>query len=216
MSSLALMRWLESTPARYDAGMRWLTLGRIDRLHDALAAVAEPGAHILEIGCGTGAVTQRLVERGATLVALDQNPEMLDLARARLARTPKAAVTWLEQSAAEIDQMPEACFDAVVASLVLSEMSAGERRFVLAAAARRLRPGGVLAVADEVRPRGWRRPLVALARAPQMLLGWLLAGSTSRPLAALGEEIAAAGLALRGERRWLAGSLAVCLAVREP
>ena len=75
MSSLALMRWLESAPQRYDAGMRWLTLGRVSKLHDALAAAAAPapGAAVLEIGCGTGAVTARLVARGAIVTALDQS-----------------------------------------------------------------------------------------------------------------------------------------------
>jgi demethylmenaquinone methyltransferase/2-methoxy-6-polyprenyl-1,4-benzoquinol methylase len=213
VSSLALMRWLESSPGRYDAGMRWLTLGRVARLHDALADAVGPGARVLEIGCGTGAVTEKLVARGAEVTALDQDPEMLDRARRRLAGRP--GVTWLERSAAEIDGLPEAGFDAVVASLCLSEMSPGERGFVLRQVARRLRRGGLLAVADEVRPRGWRRAAFALARAPQAALAWLLAGSTSRPIADLAGEIAAAGLAVRRERRWLAGSLAAILAVRE-
>ena len=67
MSSLALMRWLESAPHRYDAGMRWLTLGRVAILHAAVAEAAtdKPGAEVLEIGCGTGAVTSALVGRGA-------------------------------------------------------------------------------------------------------------------------------------------------------
>ena len=42
MSSLALMRWLEESPERYDAGMRLLTLGRISKLHAAVAAAAVP------------------------------------------------------------------------------------------------------------------------------------------------------------------------------
>jgi demethylmenaquinone methyltransferase/2-methoxy-6-polyprenyl-1,4-benzoquinol methylase len=86
VSSLALMRLLESAPARYDAGMRVLTLGRVARLHDALAEAAAPapGAAVLEIGCGTGAVTARLVARGARVTALDQNPEMLERARVLL------------------------------------------------------------------------------------------------------------------------------------
>ena len=59
MSSLALMRFLERAPERYDAGMRLLTLGRVARLHAAVAEAAAPapGARVLEIGCGTGAVT---------------------------------------------------------------------------------------------------------------------------------------------------------------
>ena len=45
MSTLALMRWLEAAPQRYDAGMRVLTLGRVTRLHAAVvaASVAKPG-----------------------------------------------------------------------------------------------------------------------------------------------------------------------------
>jgi ubiquinone/menaquinone biosynthesis C-methylase UbiE len=217
VSSLALMRWLESAPSRYDAGMRWLTCGRVTRLHEAVAeaAVPEPGARVLEIGCGTGAVSARLLGRGARLTALDQNPEMLERARRRPA-VRGAEVEWLERSAAEIDALPAAAFDAVVASLCLSEMSAGERRFVLAEAARRLAPGGRLVVADEVRPRGWRRLGFALLRAPQAALGWLLAGSLSRPLGDLAGEVAATGLMVREERRWLAGSLALVVAERAP
>ena len=86
MSSLALMRWLESSPGRYDVGMRVLTFGRITRLHTAVAdaAVTKPGDRVLEIGCGTGSVTALLLERGARVTAIDQAPEMLERATARL------------------------------------------------------------------------------------------------------------------------------------
>ena len=62
MSSLALMRWLEGSPERYDAGMRLLTFGRVPAVHAAVARAAVPGSggRVLEIGCGTGAVTARL------------------------------------------------------------------------------------------------------------------------------------------------------------
>jgi len=221
MSSLALMRWLESAPERYDAGMRVITLGRVLALHRAVAetAAARPGVRVLEIGCGTGAVTARLVERGAEVTALDQNPEMMDRARERLERLERAqgSVTWLERTASEIDALAPGAFDAVVISLALSEMSAAERRYVLREAARRLTRGGVLAVADEVRPeRGWQRALFALLRGPQALLGWLLAGSVSRPVPDLAGEVRAAGFGVRAERRWLLGSLALVAAEPTP
>ncbi len=210
MSSLALMRWLESAPQRYDAGMRLLTLGRVARLHEAVAEAGGPGRRVLEVGCGTGAVTERLVRRGAEVTAVDQNPEMLERARARLSGAGPGRVAWLERTAAEIDGLPEGGFDAVVASLCLSEMSGAERRFVLRAAARRLGPGGVLAVADELRPRRfWQRAIQVLLRLPQALLAWLLVGSVSQPIPDLAAEIADAGLRVCGERRWLLGSLAV-------
>lgn len=218
MSSLALMRWLEATPERYDAGMRAITLGRVVRLHDAVAAAAAPeaGGDVLEIGCGTGAVTQRLVARGARVTALDQSAEMMEQARARIGQAESERVQWLERTAAEIDALPKAALDAVVLSLCLSEMSAGERRYVLAAARERLRPGGRVVVADEVRARGGLRPFLVLARAPQWLLGWLLAGTVSRPIPDLRGELEEAGLVVRDEERWLAGTLAMFVAEPAP
>jgi demethylmenaquinone methyltransferase/2-methoxy-6-polyprenyl-1,4-benzoquinol methylase len=212
------MRWLESAPRRYDAGMRLLTLGRAARLQAALAeaAAARPGVRILELGCGTGALTAQLAARGATVKAIDQNPEMLEQARARLSTAPpeqSARVELVEVTASEIDGLPAADFDAVVASFALSEMSAGERAYVLRAARERLGPGGRLLVADEVRPGGAvLRGIHALLRAPQALLGWLLAGTVSRPIGDLTGEIEAAGLRVVNESRWLADSLALVVA----
>lgn len=218
MSSLALMRFLKGTPERYDAGMAVISLGRVRALYDAVAeaAVTAPGNRVLEIGCGTGAVTSRLVARGAQVTALDQNPEMLERARAR-EQVSGATVEWLERTAAEIDTLPPAHYDAVVASLSLSEMSRAERAFVLERAAERLAPGGRIVIGDEVRPRSaMQHALHAVLRTPQALLGWLLAGSTSKPIPDLAGELESAGLRVQSEQRWLAGSLAVIVAEQRP
>lgn len=215
MSSLVLMRILESTPARYDGGMRILTLGAWERRHRRLAEAAVPGsdARVLELGCGTGGLTAELVERGARVTALDQDPAMLDRARARLADRAE----FVECTASEIDRFGETCFDAVAASLVLSEMSASERSYVLRAAAATLRPGGVLAIADEVVPaRGWQRVLHWSARLPLALLTWVITGSLSRPIPDLAEEIRAAGLTLVSDQRSALGSYAQIVAERTP
>ena len=217
MSSLALMRLLESAPLRYDAGMRVLTLGRVAKLHEAVARAATPvsGCRVLEIGCGTGAVTERLVARGAKVTALDHNPEMLEQARRRLAACADDAIEWLERTASELDTLPEAHFDAAVASLCLSEMSAAERAFVLRAAYERLRPGGLLVVGEEVRStQAWQRGLHRLVRGPQAIIAWLLVASTSHPVADLDAEIEAAGFRIRDRVSWLLGSLAAVTAER--
>ena len=204
MSSLVLMKILESSAARYDAGMRVLTLGRIGRAHTAIADLAAPetGRRVLEIGCGTGLLTEQLVARGAIVEALDQNPEMLDLARARLRAAPQGRVTLHERTAAEIDGLPAKSFDTVAASLVFSEMSSSERAYVLRHVVRVLRPGGQLIVADEVRPRrSWQRLVHSLARGPLVLLTWIVTGSTTRAIADLRGEVERAGLRVREERR---------------
>jgi demethylmenaquinone methyltransferase/2-methoxy-6-polyprenyl-1,4-benzoquinol methylase len=185
MSTLALMRLLESAPARYDAGMRLLTLGKVDQVRETLAeaAVRSPGARVLEIGFGTGALTEKLIARAAHVTAVDQNPEMMERARARLADSSPDDVTFVERTASEIDVFPERSFDAVVASLSLSEMSKGERAFVLQSAQRVLRPGGLIAIADEVRPRSFiNRALQTVVRGPQAALGWLIVGTASSPI----------------------------------
>ena len=158
MSSLALMRLLESAPARYDAGMRVLTLGKVAQICEivAEAAVPAPGAMVLEIGCGAGALTQALAARGAQVTAIDQNPEMLEQARSRLANTAGQAVRFIERTASEIDAFANGSYDAVAASLSLSEMSHREQGFVLKHARRVLRAGGVIAIADETRDRSNR------------------------------------------------------------
>jgi demethylmenaquinone methyltransferase/2-methoxy-6-polyprenyl-1,4-benzoquinol methylase len=207
------MRWLESAPERYDAGMNALTFGRVALLHDAVAEAATRREHarVLEIGCGTGAVTQRLVARGAKVTAVDQNPEMLERARTRLAGVE---VDWREHTAAEIDSFPADAFDAVVASLCLSEMSPSERRFVLKEAAKRLAPDGVLVVADEVKARGALAWLQWATRLPQAIAGWLLIGSVSRLVPDLAAEIRAAGLSVAEQRRWLLDTLCMVVAAR--
>ena len=216
MSSLALMRWLEGRPERYDIGMRALTCGRIGPLHAAVAeaAVRNAGDQVLEIGCGTGSVTVLLRARGAKVTAIDQAPEMLEQARLRLADDD--AVTWIEQTAAEIDRLPTSRFDAVVLCLCLSDMSPSERAFVLREAVLRLAPGGRVVAADEVRPKGWRGWLQRIWRIPQAALGWLLVGSLSRPLRDVAGELQAAGLRASDSRTWLLGTLELTVAEREP
>jgi demethylmenaquinone methyltransferase/2-methoxy-6-polyprenyl-1,4-benzoquinol methylase len=213
------MKWLESAPHRYDAGMRLITFGAVEpmRREAASRAVPRQGVRVLEIGCGTGAVTQLLVDKKADVVGIDENPEMLEQAATRLADADSSTLRLCEQTASEIDRFPAGEFDSVVASMALSEMSSAERSFVLRAAGRLLKPTGVLVLADEVRPRrSLSRLLAALFRGPQVLLAWIIAGSVSHPIADLGAEMEAAGFSVTSERRWLFGTLAVLVGERSP
>ena len=214
MSSLALMRWLEGSPERYDAGMRFITFGNVTKLHAAIAEAAAPvpGARVLEIGCGTGSVTTLLLDRGAEVTAIDQLPDMIEQAKARVANGASERVVWLEQTAAEIDRLPRGSYDAIVLSLCLSDMSGSERAFVLRESARLLAPGGRLVVGDEVRASGSAGALQRLWRLPQAAVGWLLVGGLSKPIGDLSGEIRAAGLVPARETRWMLGSLALVVA----
>ena len=41
-----------------------------------------PGERILDIGCGEGTLTKKMIERGATVLGIDNSPEMIAAARA--------------------------------------------------------------------------------------------------------------------------------------
>lgn len=41
-----------------------------------------PGERILDVGCGEGTLTRKLIDRGATVLGIDNSPEMIEAARA--------------------------------------------------------------------------------------------------------------------------------------
>jgi SAM-dependent methyltransferase len=43
----------------------------------------QPGERILDVGCGDGTLTKQLIERGATVVGIDNSPEMIAAARSK-------------------------------------------------------------------------------------------------------------------------------------
>jgi ubiquinone/menaquinone biosynthesis C-methylase UbiE len=106
-----------------------------------LAEVRE-GDRVLDVACGTGALTLAVAEKaGSTgsVVGLDANPEMLAVARRKPAR-----VEWLDGKA-EALPLPDGSFDAVVSQFGL--MFFQDKPGALREMMRVLRPGGRLAVA---------------------------------------------------------------------
>jgi ubiquinone/menaquinone biosynthesis C-methylase UbiE len=216
MSTYVYMRILESAPRRYDLGLRLLSLGGIAAVYQAVAAAAvahDVSPHILEIGCGTGNLTRALLARGAIVTAIDQNPDMLAVAAQKLG-APEGKFELLEMAAVEIDdRFPAASFDALAASLVLSEMSEDEQQYVLHAARRVLRPGGRLVLADEVRPHGLvRRLAYACVRWPLAALTYALTQTTTAAVRDLGAHVAGAGFRVIEERRLPRGGATLLVA----
>lgn len=98
-----------------------------------------PGAHVLDVGCGTGLPTARqLVASGAAVTGIDISPVMLSLARANV---PEAEFRLLD--ATEVDSSL-GVFDAVVAFFSLLMLPRSEIPGALTALRGVLRPGGWL------------------------------------------------------------------------
>ncbi len=152
--SYVYMKVLESAPVRYDQGMRLLTLGRLGGVHRDIAARLEPADRVLDLGCGTGALAVELARKGVGVVAVDISPP--DAGPGSPARTgteyggPSHAT---QLGAVDLDTtFEDDTFDAVVSTLVFSELSSDEIEYTLTECRRILRPGGRLSIADEVLP----------------------------------------------------------------
>lgn len=70
------------------------------------------GMRVLDAGCGTGAKTQALAERGATVTAVDVSPKLLGIAQDRLPNTLRDQVTF---QATDMFSQGLGSFDAVIA-----------------------------------------------------------------------------------------------------
>ena len=100
---------------------------------------------LLDVGTGTGRIAELLAPRASQVTALDNSPEMLRLARARLQHLEADNLALVQGDFAALP-FAEASFDTVLFHQVLHYAQAPE--LVLAEAARVTRPGGTIAVVD--------------------------------------------------------------------
>jgi tRNA (cmo5U34)-methyltransferase len=119
---------------------------------EAAAATTPHARHALDVGCGAGNYTLKLLERLPNLDAtlMDLSQPMLDRARERVSRATAGRITTTQADIREVE-LPDEEFDIVLAAAVLHHLRADQEwRDVFAAFHRALRPGGSLWVFDLV------------------------------------------------------------------
>jgi tRNA (cmo5U34)-methyltransferase len=119
---------------------------------EAAAATTPHARHVLDVGCGAGNYTLKLLERrpGLDATLIDLSQPMLDRARERVSRATSGRITTIQGDIREVD-LPEGQFDIVLAASVLHHLRTDEEwRNVFAAFHRALRPGGSVWVFDLV------------------------------------------------------------------
>ena len=120
--------WYWETPA---GTLRW------QRRVKMLTEHIQPDMKVLELGCGVGYFTEYLARTGATIVANDISPDLLDVARQRV---PDENVTFNEENAYDLTYK-DGSFDSIVGSSVLHHLEVDQ---ALAECFRVLKPGGTI------------------------------------------------------------------------
>ena len=153
----------------------------------------QPGERILDLGCGTGHLTQQIAQRGACVTGLDNDHAMLRQARANY---PQLRFIQADGQNFTVD----APFDAIFSNAALHWMR--DAGGAVACMARALRPGGRLVAefggGDNVQTlyAGFCDALRELGLEPPARFPWFFptAGDYSRLLRTQGLEVLAARL----------------------
>ena len=95
------------------------------------------GERILDIGCGTGALTQKIAERGAEIIGIDQSAEMIGKAREQF-----SGISFEVMNA--VDLQVEGLFDAVFSNATFHWIKS--QALLTQGIVRVLRPGGRMVV----------------------------------------------------------------------
>lgn len=110
--------WAEYAPTwDTDPGARLYAGGAFGSLAEVLGEVGLTldGARVLDFGCGTGLLTERLVDEGASVHAVDTSAAMIEVLDAKIAERGWTNVT----TGSDLSETPER-FDLVVCSSVCS------------------------------------------------------------------------------------------------
>src|SRR5439155_1855455 len=118
----------------------------------AAAATTPHARHVLDVGCGAGNYTLKLLESlpGLDVTLIDLSRPMLDRAVERIGRATTGRITPIQGDVRAVD-LGEGRFDVVLSAAVLHHLRAdAEWRAVFAGFHRALRPGGSVGVFDLV------------------------------------------------------------------
>ena len=155
------------------------------RWRPLVARLAARTGVVVDVGAGTGAQSIALARVCDRVIAVDGDPDALAIARSK----PGAgAIDW-RQGMAHALPLDDGLASAVVMTLLLHHLDPSGKRAALSEAARVLRPGGRIVIADWGRPGG---PLGAVAFRGLMLIDGA-AGTADHAAGRLPSFVAAAG-----------------------
>lgn len=209
------MVWVEYAPERYDVSVKLLTGGKIDRIKTEIASHIKIGDEVLDIGCGTGSLGLKCIERGAHVTGMDISESMLKECRKNIARAGqeenfdiiKDSVTNLRKHFEPESQ------DAIVSTMVVGELSKTYLDHIFKECREILKPDGKMLISDEVWPekpvaRFFFRIIMALMWVPQ----FAILRRAFFPIKNLDEVIGKAGFNVIEKKTWPMSSFQLVIA----
>jgi SAM-dependent methyltransferase len=169
-----------------------------------VAAADVAGADVLELGCGTGSVTERMVAAGARVTAVERSRSMA----ARAVKRVEGAAVVRADIFSFLATQPDASFDRVVSQNVLYLLD--DRPLFWSEVARVLRPDGFAVVAtptvdgnaalwgDHLRTEPWRSKVTPRLLAVGVLNVAITAAERSGDLGTVGADTHLAEIADSG------------------
>jgi tRNA (cmo5U34)-methyltransferase len=118
-------------------------------MHQCMVGQIKPTKHplkILELGCGTGALTYLLAKQfpSAQIVALDSSDEMVKKAKSKLGRNGNISYRTANIQDYDWDQK----YDVVISALAIHHLSGEEKRDYFTKVFANLKPGGQFIIGD--------------------------------------------------------------------
>ncbi|MEW6092913.1 MAG: methyltransferase domain-containing protein [Chloroflexota bacterium] len=144
-------KWL--TPL-YDPLLKWVMREETFKRRLIAQARIQPGADVLDLGCGTGTLTILIKQAvpDANVTGLDGDSEVLQIA-GRKASQANLEITW-DHALAHALPYPDSSFDRVLSSLVVHHLTGENKKKAFLEVFRVLRPGGEFHSVDFGPPHG--------------------------------------------------------------
>ncbi|MGB3758262.1 MAG: methyltransferase domain-containing protein [Rivularia sp. (in: cyanobacteria)] len=143
----------------FDAGMRQLLPHYDEMLETVARCVPSTSRRILELGCGTGELSLKLLNRcpDAQIIALDYSPRMIEFARKKIDKAGYKRWNGIEADFGEWANNPEKLdigteFDACVSSLAIHHLSDGMKAKLFQRIGKSVKKGGCFWNGEQVLP----------------------------------------------------------------
>ncbi|MHA2003951.1 MAG: class I SAM-dependent methyltransferase, partial [Candidatus Thorarchaeota archaeon] len=154
--AVAFMAALEESPETYDQAFDEVLGGRASIIREKILELVTPGMKVLDLGCGPGLLAIEMAKKGASVVGVDSNVNMIGLAKIRAAgmKHSPSFVSGNILTIGEAFDRPEGSeeeqFDLIVSTFLLSELNPMQRDLFMHIVHTMLKDDGIFVIASEV------------------------------------------------------------------